>query len=102
MSTSHPFFPECVSLFWKGTSGETMIAWDPGYGSLVRTGASCHPQPVTEWWLAARGQLVESSIGPVVCPVAYRTVQTSVNLGGSTFVGCCPRCASSGVLAHLL
>jgi hypothetical protein len=55
---------------------------------------TCHPPEMTTWWNAiGLGIDPETtiSIAPIVCPDAYTTAMTSVNEGGSTFVGCCPR-----------
>jgi len=96
MSTPWVSIAGCESSFWK-VIPTVLAGWDPGYGTFVQPGLSCHPPQVTTWWdenhlfTDINTQATQFSLGPVVCPQAYSTVHTSVNDGASTFVACCPR-----------
>jgi hypothetical protein len=54
---------------------------------------TCWPPGATLWWqqneMGPAHTATVGSLGPVVCPVAYSTVGSSVS-GRSTFVACCP------------
>jgi hypothetical protein len=89
MSTAWPSIPGCESSLWKFIP--TLAGWDPGYGISAQPGLSCQPPQVTTWWDRNVDASIQFSLGPVVCPEAYSTATTSLNAGGSTFVGCCPR-----------
>lgn len=85
----------CTTIFRDiGVStGGTKQAYDPNYTSLDAS-YSCVPAPVSVWW----SQWSESSstyttkiaIGPIVCPLNWSAVQTSVKDRTSTFSMCCP------------
>lgn len=96
ITTQWPSDPKCTSLFWKYV--QTIIAgWDPGYGVLVDTDATCLPKGVTTWWLADHlGPNAQTaiSLGPLICPEAYYTANQSVKDASSTFVACCPSLVS--------
>jgi hypothetical protein len=95
MSTAWPSIPGCQSSFWM-LKPTHLAAWNPGYGIYVQQGLSCQPPQVTSWWDENHMNGIDTiatqfSLGPVVCPQAYTTATTTVNVDSSTFVGCCPR-----------
>ncbi|KAI2625751.1 hypothetical protein GGR54DRAFT_513131 [Hypoxylon sp. NC1633] len=90
--TAHPHQPGCESMLWKFVPN-ILAAWDPGYGLSVQTDVTCHPKPVTTWWLQDRlGPISDTivSLGPVTCPQDYFTATVSAKDASSTFVACCP------------
>jgi hypothetical protein len=99
ITTAFPRVPGCDTQYWKVVT-DTLAVWDPGYAMTVAGGLTCHPPEMTTWWNVDKSGLdsnVTISIAPIVCPQAYTTAATSVNEGGSTLVGCCPRWVSSWV-----
>ncbi|KAI1341380.1 hypothetical protein F5Y15DRAFT_354893 [Xylariaceae sp. FL0016] len=92
ITTAHPTQAGCDQHLWKFIPN-TIAAWDPGYGMSVDPDATCHPKPVTTWWLQDRLGINDAtvlSLGPLTCPQAYYTATASAKDSSSTFVACCP------------
>ncbi|KAI1657336.1 hypothetical protein F4813DRAFT_361102 [Daldinia decipiens] len=90
--TAHPHQPGCENSLWKFVP-TIIAAWDPGYGLSVGGVTTCHPKPVTTWWLQERlGPIRETilSLGPITCPSDYYTATVSAKDASSTYVACCP------------
>jgi len=77
-------------------NGDTLVAFDPGYGLDIDSNARCVPSAVTTWWEQGRfGNTNDEdhtavSLGPMVCPHAWSTVVSSVRDHSSTLAMCCP------------
>ncbi|KAF2231450.1 hypothetical protein EV356DRAFT_294116 [Viridothelium virens] len=88
-----PAFPSvsgCNQILWGTADG---VAWDPNIvanpGNTIND-MQCLPAAVRTWWLSTSQSASTSySLGPIVCPEAYRTAFTS-EFGSSTFLVCCP------------
>ncbi|KAI1467980.1 uncharacterized protein F4812DRAFT_459262 [Daldinia caldariorum] len=92
ITTAHPHQPGCENFVWKWATN-VIAAWDPGYGVSVKTDATCHPKPVTTWWLQdhlGSNRQTVFSLGPVTCPSDYYTATMSAKDASSTYVACCP------------
>lgn len=93
MSTDRAAMTSCDQLLWQVVPS-TIAAWDPGYGLSVDGDVTCHPRPITTWWLAANAfgsnPYTSFSIGPLSCPDGYYTAKSSVRDEHSTKVACCP------------
>lgn len=72
------------------------MAFDPGYGLEVDTNVICQPPAVTTWWeqaklgVATKEGHTAASLQPMVCPVAFSTVASSIKDLSSTLAMCCP------------
>ncbi|OTB16500.1 hypothetical protein K445DRAFT_316775, partial [Daldinia sp. EC12] len=100
ITTAHPHQPGCENFVWKFVPN-VIAAWDPGYGLSVENDATCHPKPVTTWWLQNRlgsNQQTIFSLGPITCPSDYYTATMSAKDASSTSVACCPLCVQLHVI----
>ncbi|KAI1807001.1 hypothetical protein F4811DRAFT_62427 [Daldinia bambusicola] len=76
-------------------NGNSLVAFDPGYGLDIDDNVRCLPSAVTTWWEQGRlGANDEGhtalSLGPLTCPYEWQTVASSIKDGSSTLAMCCP------------
>lgn len=91
ITSAWPSVAECQTLVWQNPEATQFEDIDdPGYGIDVNSDLTCLPPVATQWWEQTQGAVTTYSLGPLVCPEAYFTANTSTNGPSSTWVACCP------------
>ncbi len=96
VTSAWPIVPECQTggIYSQSSSnvGAIHIAYDPFYGIIIDKPLTCLPPYATLWWgeSTATPLFTKTSLGPLVCPVAYTTAYSSTINAQSTYIACCP------------
>jgi hypothetical protein len=98
VTTAWPSQAACNSEAWarfgiQAADDFWPYIYDPAYAQSVANSVTCLPPQATSWWgggSTVSNSITSYSIGPIVCPAAYRTYSTSIVSGSSTSVICCP------------
>ena len=99
VTTSWTSQSACNSAAWARYGIQPSVSfwpyiYDPAYGQSVANTLTCLPPEATQWWdgdSTVSNTITRWSIGPIVCPAAYATVNTSIISDISTSIICCPR-----------
>lgn len=101
LTTAFSWSSACTGQF--RLDGPSLMAFDPGYGLEVDTNVICQPPAVTTWWeqaklgVATKAGHTAASLQPMVCPMGFSTLASSVKDLSSTLALCCPPYVQSGL-----